>query len=133
MTATPTVYRSKLNDARTKLAHSTAQLRAIERRLLARFKDKTPTPLTNLDTLMEGTYRHVLEATDEVEVAAEAVTASSNNLACITSTLVFLMRLTAPAAGMTAEEAAMIQSALSPVVHHSQEQVRYNAKADAVK
>ena len=122
------VYRSKLNDARTKLAHSTAQLRAIERRLLARFKDKTPTPLTNLDTLMEGTYRHVLEATDEVEAATEAVSASGNNLACITSTLVFLMRLTGPAAGMSADDVSMVQSALSPIVHDSQDQVRaYNS------
>ena len=69
----------------------------LQRRLLARFKDKTPTPLTNLDTLMEGTYRHVLEATDEVEVASAAVASSGNGLACITSILVFLLNLTATA------------------------------------
>ena len=39
------------------LAQRTTQFRSIERRLLARFKDKTPTTLTNLDTLLEGTYR----------------------------------------------------------------------------
>ena len=72
---------------------------------------------------MEGTYRHVLEATDEVEAAAEAVSASGNNLACITSTLVFLMRLTGPAAGMSPDDVAMVQSALSPIVHDSQDQV----------
>ena len=27
---------------------------------VSRFKDKTPTPLTNLDMLLEGTYRQVL-------------------------------------------------------------------------
>ena len=33
------------------------QFRAIQRRLLTRFKDKTPSPLANLDTLLDGTYR----------------------------------------------------------------------------
>lgn len=36
-----------------------SQFRAIQRRLLTRFKDKTPSPLANLDTLLEGTYRQV--------------------------------------------------------------------------
>ena len=31
----------------------------IQRRLLTRFKDKTPAPLANLDVLLEGTYRQV--------------------------------------------------------------------------
>ena len=39
------------------LSQRTMQFRSIERRLLSRFKDKTPTALTNLDTLLEGTYR----------------------------------------------------------------------------
>ena len=41
------------------LAQRAMQFRAIQRRLLTRFKDKTPAPLANLDTLMEGTYRQV--------------------------------------------------------------------------
>ena len=41
------------------LSERSAQFRSIERRLLTRFKDKTPTPLTNLDTLLEATYRQV--------------------------------------------------------------------------
>ncbi|KAJ8377428.1 hypothetical protein AAFF_G00260330 [Aldrovandia affinis] len=39
------------------LSERAVQFRAIQRRLLTRFKDKTPAPLQNLDTLMEGTYR----------------------------------------------------------------------------
>ncbi|KAJ6662027.1 hypothetical protein lerEdw1_012874 [Lerista edwardsae] len=39
------------------LSERAIQFRAIERRLLARFKDKTPAPLQHLDTLLEGTYR----------------------------------------------------------------------------
>ncbi|CAB1334320.1 unnamed protein product [Coregonus sp. 'balchen'] len=41
------------------LSERAIQFRAIQRRLLTRFKDKTPAPLQNLDTLMEGTYRQV--------------------------------------------------------------------------
>ncbi|TRY97356.1 hypothetical protein DNTS_031697 [Danionella cerebrum] len=39
------------------LSERAVQFRAIQRRLLTRFKDKTPGPLQNLDSLMEGTYR----------------------------------------------------------------------------
>ena len=42
------------------LAQRAQQFRAIQRRLLTRFKDKTPAPLANLDTLLDGTYRQVL-------------------------------------------------------------------------
>lgn len=41
------------------LSERAIQFRAIERRLLARFKEKTPAPLQHLDTLLEGTYRQV--------------------------------------------------------------------------
>ncbi|XP_013051470.3 protein PTHB1 isoform X13 [Anser cygnoides] len=39
------------------LSERAVQFRAIERRLLTRFKDKTPAPLQHLDTLLEGTFR----------------------------------------------------------------------------
>lgn len=35
------------------------QFRMIQKRLLTKFKDKTPSPLQNLDTLLEGTFRQV--------------------------------------------------------------------------
>ena len=45
------------------LAQRSQQFRAIQRRLLTRFKDKTPAPLANLDTLLDGTYRQVWSCT----------------------------------------------------------------------
>ena len=77
-------------------------------------------PLTNLDTLMEGTYRHVLETTELIEECQMELARSSNNLSCITSILIFLMHLTA---SMTYEEISLVQSALSPIVNTTQEQV----------
>ncbi|XP_038548136.1 protein PTHB1-like, partial [Micropterus salmoides] len=41
------------------LSERAVQFRAIQRRLLTRFKDKTPAPLQNLDTLLDATYSQV--------------------------------------------------------------------------
>uniref|UniRef100_A0A2K6FN37 Bardet-Biedl syndrome 9 n=1 Tax=Propithecus coquereli TaxID=379532 RepID=A0A2K6FN37_PROCO len=41
------------------LSERAVQFRAIQRRLLTRFKDKTPAPLQHLDTLLEGTFKQV--------------------------------------------------------------------------
>ena len=60
--------------------------------LWSRFKDKTPTPLTNLDSLLEGTYRQVQQNIEAVEQAVLEVKRSSNSLSCITNLLVCLVR-----------------------------------------
>uniref|UniRef100_A0A8C0WN90 Uncharacterized protein n=1 Tax=Castor canadensis TaxID=51338 RepID=A0A8C0WN90_CASCN len=52
------------------LSERAVQFRAIQRRLLTRFKDKTPAPLQHLDTLLDGTYKQ--QATD-VEVGSDLV------------------------------------------------------------
>lgn len=39
------------------LSERAVQFRAIQRRLLTRFKDKTPAPLQHLDTLLDGTHQ----------------------------------------------------------------------------
>lgn len=49
------------------LDHRARQFRAIQRRLLTRFKDKTPRPLNCLDTLLEGTYRQIQALGDACE------------------------------------------------------------------
>ncbi|XP_067888703.1 protein PTHB1 isoform X2 [Heterodontus francisci] len=49
------------------LSERAVQYRAIQRRLLTHFKDKTPTPLRNLDTLLDGTYRQLTALTDAAE------------------------------------------------------------------
>ncbi|XP_056660245.1 protein PTHB1 isoform X2 [Monodelphis domestica] len=51
------------------LSERAIQFRAIERRLLTRFKDKTPAPLQHLDTLLDGTYKQGWEETVDAAVA----------------------------------------------------------------
>jgi Bardet-Biedl syndrome 9 protein len=53
------------------LSQRSAQFRSIQRRLLTRFKDKTPAPLQNLDTLLEGTYRQVKKGRERQIITSE--------------------------------------------------------------
>jgi hypothetical protein len=55
------VFQQRLNQQKYReiLGQRSAQFRAIQRRLLTKYKDKTPSPLANLDTLLDGTYRQV--------------------------------------------------------------------------
>ena len=41
------------------LSRHSQQFRAIQKRLLSRFKDKTPSSLAHMDTLLDGTYLQV--------------------------------------------------------------------------
>ena len=52
-------FRTGASKCKEMLAQRASQFRTIQKRLLTRFKDKTPGPLQNLDTLLEGTYRQV--------------------------------------------------------------------------
>ena len=101
-----------------------AQFRSIQKRLLARFKDKTPTPLTNLDTLLEGTCRQLHQSIEAVDQCLLELKRSSNNLSCITSLLVFLVRLSS---GLSEDEVNKVRAALTPNVHDFQEQVCTNS------
>ena len=65
------------------LAQRTAQFRSIQRRLLTRFKDKTPVALTNLDMLLEGTHRQVLQSAEALEIHGAQLEAGAADLACI--------------------------------------------------
>lgn len=51
--------RANMLHCREWLSRHAEQFRAIQKRLLTRFKDKTPVGLANLDTLLDGTYMQV--------------------------------------------------------------------------
>lgn len=111
--------RKKLMNLAEQLEQRSSQFRAIQKRLLSRFKDKTPTPLTNLDSLLDGTFRQVMQTIEAVEQAQLEVKRSSANLSCITNLLVFLVRLSS---GMSEEEVNKLKAALTPIVHDDQDQ-----------
>ena len=43
------------------LGQRATQYRAVQKRLLVRFKDRNPAPTAHLDTLLEDTYSQLLE------------------------------------------------------------------------
>lgn len=112
--------RNKLAQLQEQLGQRCGQFRAIERRLLARFKDKTPSPLTNLDTLLEGTFRQILLVTDAIDECQEELRQSACNLACITNLILLLLRLST---SLPDEEVAKLKAALTSIVQGDQQQV----------
>ena len=49
-----------LEQCKELLSRHAHQFRAIQKRLLSHFKDKTPSGLLHLDTLLDGTYMQVI-------------------------------------------------------------------------
>jgi Bardet-Biedl syndrome 9 protein len=103
------------------LGQRTTQFRVIQRRLLAKFKDKTPTPLTNLDMLLKETYHQILASADEMEDIQQALLRSRCQLGCVTRLILLMIRLMNTA---SEEDYSNLQAALTSTVYDAEEQVR---------
>ncbi|GFO18472.1 protein pthb1-like isoform x1 [Plakobranchus ocellatus] len=112
-------FRTGSDKCRELLGQRASQFRTIQKRLLTRFKDKTPAPLQNLDTLLEGTYRQILALADAVDENSVAEMVSANNLSSGTYLLNLLLKLWVD---MVEEEFRVLETTLSPVVNASEEQ-----------
>ncbi|XP_016375732.1 protein PTHB1 [Sinocyclocheilus rhinocerous] len=95
------------------LSERAVQFRAIQRRLLTRFKDKTPGPLQNLDTLMEGTYRQVIALADAAEDNRERLIQAFTRLRSATHLLILLLSLWQ---GLGSEQTAILEATLLPLL-----------------
>uniref|UniRef100_A0A4W5RT64 Bardet-Biedl syndrome 9 n=1 Tax=Hucho hucho TaxID=62062 RepID=A0A4W5RT64_9TELE len=95
------------------LSERAVQFRAIQRRLLTRFKDKTPAPLQNLDTLMEGTYRQVIALADAAEENRACLNQAFVRLSSATHLLILLVSLWQ---GLNTEQNAILEATLLPLV-----------------
>ena len=95
------------------LSQRASQFRAIQRRLLTRFKDKTPAPLQNLDTLLEGTYRQLLHLAETIQENDLQLEVASNALACATNLFNFILKLWT---NMSEEEFSVLQASVTPLV-----------------
>ncbi|KAJ8290864.1 hypothetical protein GJAV_G00018490 [Gymnothorax javanicus] len=95
------------------LSERAVQFRAIQRRLLTRFKDKTPAPLQNLDTLMEGTYRQVISLADAAEENRVKLCQAFARLRSATHLLILLLSLLN---GLGTEQTAILQATLLPLL-----------------
>ncbi|XP_048880761.1 protein PTHB1 isoform X2 [Brienomyrus brachyistius] len=95
------------------LSERAVQFRAIQRRLLTRFKDKTPAPLQNLDTLMEGTYRQVIALADAAEDNQALLCQAFARLCSATHLLITLISLWL---GLNASQIAILEASLLPLL-----------------
>ncbi|XP_006823784.2 protein PTHB1-like [Saccoglossus kowalevskii] len=114
-------FELRMNAQRYKelLSQRAQQFRAIQRRLLTRFKDKTPAPLQNLDTLLDGTYRQILALSDAIEENRQKLVTCSISLSATTKIITELIKLTY---SLNRKESKILTSALSEDVTVDEEQ-----------
>ncbi|XP_023709246.1 protein PTHB1 isoform X3 [Cryptotermes secundus] len=112
-------FREKARKIQEELGQRTTQFRVIQRRLLAKFKDKTPTPLTNLDMLLKEAYQQILASTDEMEEIQQALLRSRCQLGCVTRLILLMMRLMNT---VSEEDYSDLQAALPSTVYDAEEQ-----------
>nr|XP_048302591.1 protein PTHB1 isoform X2 [Myodes glareolus] len=100
------------------LSERAVQFRAIQRRLLTRFRDKTPAPLQHLDTLLDGTYKQVMALADAVEENQDRLLQSSAGLRSATHLLILLVRLWQR---LSTDQTAILEAAFLPLQEDTQE------------
>ncbi|XP_077383160.1 protein PTHB1-like [Festucalex cinctus] len=96
------------------LSERAAQFRAIQRRLLTRFKDKTPAPLQNLDTLLDATYTQVMSLAEAAEENVCQLEEAFVRLRSSTQLLVLLLSL---GQGLTPEQTNILEATMVPILH----------------
>jgi Bardet-Biedl syndrome 9 protein len=75
------------------LEQTSAQFRAVQKRLLIKFKDKGPTSLENMDALLEATYKQILNLSDSYLNTQKDLSLTANSLNCMSSLYVVLLGL----------------------------------------
>jgi Bardet-Biedl syndrome 9 protein len=84
--------RKHLDELRTDLTDRTQQYRVVQKRLLVRFKDRNPSPLNHLDTLLSLTFDQVLQLTEAIDDVERALRTVSCHLSAATELVLLLIR-----------------------------------------
>ncbi|KFQ33355.1 Protein PTHB1, partial [Merops nubicus] len=100
------------------LSERAVQFRAIERRLLTRFKDKTPAPLQHLDTLLEGTFREVIALADAAEENQANMFQAFTKLRSATHLVIMLLSLWQK---LSTDQVAILEATFLPLAEDTQE------------
>nr|XP_023420985.1 protein PTHB1 isoform X2 [Cavia porcellus] len=100
------------------LSERAVQFRAIQRRLLTRFKDKTPAPLQHLDTLLDGTYKQVIALAEAVEENQANLFQAFARLKSATHLVILLIGLWQK---LSADQVAILEAAFLPLQEDAQE------------
>ncbi|XP_073406056.1 protein PTHB1 isoform X1 [Dendrobates tinctorius] len=100
------------------LSERAVQFRAIQKLLLTRFKDKTPAPLQNLDTLLDGTYRQVIGIADATEELQNGLFRAFIKLKTATQLIILLIGLWQK---LSNEQINILESTFLPLQQDGQE------------
>ncbi|NXJ84039.1 PTHB1 protein, partial [Trogon melanurus] len=100
------------------LSERAVQFRAIERRLLTRFKDKTPAPLQHLDTLLEGTFREVIALADAAEENQANMFQAFTKLKSATHLVIMLVSLWQK---LSADQVGILEATFLPLMEDTPE------------
>lgn len=84
--------RFNLAATREVLAERASQFRAIEKRLLIRFKERNPAPMDNLDKLLEHTYSELIMLGEQHEQQQPELQELASQLTCGTQLFVMLLK-----------------------------------------
>lgn len=96
-----------------RLSQLAAQFRVIQKRLLAKFKEKTTAPLNNLDMLLESTYRQILSTSDAMEAHQHVLKMSLCNLNASARLLTILMKM---CSSLSDADFELVQNIMCPPV-----------------
>eukprot|EP00439_Symbiodinium_sp_Y106_P064187 s2827_g10.t1 len=111
--------RRHLDELRKDLADRTQQYRVIQKRLLVRFKDRNPSPLNHLDTLLNLTFEQTLLLTDAIDDVEQALRTVSCHLSAATELVLLLIKFRF---GMDEENFIALRRHLTPEVCDTTEQ-----------
>jgi Bardet-Biedl syndrome 9 protein len=96
----------------------TIQFRMIQKRLLNRFKDKNPSPLNNLDFLLNHTYEQIIEMALKIEEHQKASKVLAQRLACSLEVVLLLVKIKAK---LPQDQYEILRSYLSPCIDSESE------------
>jgi Bardet-Biedl syndrome 9 protein len=105
--------RKHLEELRTDLTDRTLQYRVIQKRLLVRFKDRNPSPLSHLDSLLNLTFDQTIQLTDTLHDVERALRTVTCHLAAATELVLLLIRFRFE---LDAENFRVLRLHLSPEV-----------------
>lgn len=111
--------RKHLEELRKDLEDRTHQYRVIQKRLLVRFKDRNPSPLNHLDTLLNLTFEQTVLLTDAIDDVEQALRTVSCHLSAATELVLLLVRFRF---GLDDENFQILRLHLSPELSDTVEQ-----------
>jgi Bardet-Biedl syndrome 9 protein len=107
--------RVEQSEAQMRLARAAHQFRAIQKRLLVRYRDRNPAPIASLELLMNETYRSIHQCGDDVDVRNSRLHQAAVMVSCATN-LLLLMTSLKHADTLSAADVECLTHCLTPVV-----------------